>query len=370
MSLSNLLRSSLAEAVSLESIKLDGDVNIGAPQTLITLRDALMSAEEDLDESTHVDEEIAEFETVADSLESLRKMNNLYIRDGGMTPELARVYSKTFDRLIGQVGIESLGISKVSLESFALDPMVASLEAAEETAVAKASVMERLFTKAKLFGVKLGDFLTSYQRVGKSIQAAVEEIRAELSDGGPIPADLMAKWKAVNEISSRMDDFTNRSRMEVASMQNAAKSGDYHAGDYKSAFEGLSKSFVGEVIPGGGQFSINGKAILRFKSISSEETGTVEASTSELLSLLKSVSAAAQFIGTYSELLKGVEAEIAKSIVAAEKRMGGNLSEAFVAYIHDINSIMNCVRGPGPDYLSFLGNLCRETLSHVKSASK
>ncbi len=369
MHLSNLLKASLGDAASLESYKMSTDVEIGAPQTLITLKDALMSAEQDYEQSSFVEEEVVEFETVADSLESLVKTNQLYIRDGGMTPEMGRVYSQTFDRLIGSVGIESIGISKVGMEAFALDPLTASMEAAKETETAKASVLSKMFTKSKLFSVKLGDFLSSYLRISNNIKASVDEVKSRLTgEQVTIPVEVIGAWKSVKAVNKRMTEFTERSRMEVSTLQGTAKSGNYTRGDYKSVFDALTKGFLGESMTGG-KFAIDGKGVMRFKKEALNTENTTTISTQEARKLLDEIAKAADFITSYSGLLKDVEDEISKSVVAAERQLGSKLSQSFTDYILDITSIMNSVRGPGPNYLGFLGSLCRDTLSHVKSAN-
>jgi len=366
MNLSKHLGASIQSAISLESHKLDSDVVIGAPQTLITLKDALNSAEEDRDASTFVEEEIAEFETVNESLESLDKINKIYIRDGGLTPALASVYNQTFDRLMNDVGMDRPGISKVSQEAFELDPMTASMEAMKETETAKTSVMEKVFTKSKLFAVKLGDFLSSYKRVAARIKDTVEEVSARKQDSAQLPTEIVGAWKSVSAISKRMNDFTNRTRMEVSAMQESAKSEQYTKGDYVSVFEALGKQFAGEQIPGG-KF-VTEKGATRFVKQSFDTESTVSLDSAEIKKILKDVSDAAEFIGSYSALLEDVEKEIVSSLKSAEKRLGTQIGQSFTDYMLDINSIMKSVRGPGPDYLSYLGSLCRDTLSHLSSS--
>lgn len=366
----NVLKNALGESVSLENQKLTHDVELGAPQTLITLKDALMSAQEDKELSTTTEEEIVEYEDLLDSMEHLGRVAQIYVRDGGMTPALSNVYTQSFDIIRDKANIDSIGISNVSAESFARDPLTASLEAVAETENAKESIMEKMITKSKLFSVKLGDFLSSYSRISSRISEAVQDTIDSL-DGKEeivIPAKIVASWKSFKETNKQMMEFATRSQMEIDALIGQSKSDGYNRGDYKAVFDKLSRPFLGTTITGGSFSKEEKTGMLRFRAEDVTAGDTVTLSKAEAKKLLDQIKDAATFISNFSSQLKKVEEHIAKSVEQLERQLGSKLTESGYSIIADLTPILRCVRGPGPDYLSFVGNLSRATLSKINSA--
>lgn len=388
----NLIKSALG-TVSLESTKLTSDVVIGSPQTLITLKDAIISAKEDYEASEHIEEEIAEFGNVQESLESMHRIAVSYVRDGGMTPELARVYSKSFDHLVSSVGIEALGLSKISFESFAADPLTASLEAVEETETAKITLTEKTFTKIKTLVAHLEGFLSSYNRIGSTIVDTADDLEERVKDynpegkqialakfaphfhkGGEFSGDVGAALRELLTVAKKISLFTDRCHLEVDDLLKKAIAGEYQKDGYKEVFADLNKIIGDEYIPGGRKFLVKkeGDVVLRLsKPGDTDEAKEIDAPDAKTLSIiLKEAKSCGEFISSYSNTLNELEKKIVSAVRAAEKRLGTKLDASFLAYCTDLNSIVAASRGPGPDFLHHLGVVSKAALEFVNKATK
>jgi DNA-directed RNA polymerase subunit L len=382
-----------ALASSLETC--DKPIEIGAEQSLVTIKDALSSIEEGRGEVETEQANLDTLEDASEALESIAVAVRQQIREGGMTPAIAYTHTLAMEQVLtdAKIAVESYVISH---EAFANDRISVSLEAERSAKEAAKEVADKITASVKRIFSEMEKYIKSFKVVSKNLKKHATELKAnakglkkpegdvtvditELSkhfhQGGKFDGNVDAVLTRVSVTGDKLAKYSKTVKGVVDKLIDDASKGNYNEGDYLKALDKALVTIAETDLPGGYTLKKDKESksqVVLIKDDSAKpETRSIDLpDSSRLSSICDKVIKIADFIDEYNVALTENEAELQKLIRSAESSPdSANLTSLGVLGA-DMSKIMSAVRGAGPDYIRYSAICGKEALNFVSTCIK